>query len=62
MSEEAASDTLTDATGTGLTISVAVPVTPSLVAVIVAVPTDNVLTSPVLETVATAALSEAHVI
>jgi hypothetical protein len=53
--------TLTDATGTGVTVSVADPVCPSLVAVTVAVPTPVAVTRPEPLTVATAALSLAHV-
>src|SRR6266849_1749698 len=57
-------DTPTDATGTmgWVTVLVAVPLWPSLVAVIVAVPAPCPVTSPVLFTVATAALLEVHVI
>src|SRR6266849_497916 len=57
-------DTPSDATGTmgWVTVLVAVPLWPSLVAVIVAVPAPCPVTSPVLFTVATAALLEVHVI
>ena len=48
-------------TGTGLTVSVAVPDLPSLVAVIVAVPTVFAVASPVASTVATLVLLEPHV-
>ena len=44
--------TVTEATGTGVTVTVAEPEVPSLVAVIVAVPTAIAVTRPVLETVA----------
>src|SRR5439155_423585 len=47
---------VTDATGTGVTVTVAVPLCPSLVAVIVAVPAVTPVTSPPALTVATAVL------
>src|SRR5712691_7344326 len=47
--------------GGAVTVSAAVPLWPSLVAVMVADPTATPLTTPLLETVATAALSLAHV-
>src|SRR6266852_1910592 len=53
--------TLTDATGTGVTVIVAVPLCPSLVAVIVAVPAPTAVTRPLAFTVATAALLLTHV-
>jgi len=53
--------TVTDATGTGDTVTEAVPLWPSLIAVIVAVPGDIAVTSPVDETVAIASLLEDHV-
>src|SRR6266550_2541696 len=53
--------TVTDATGTGVTVMAAVPLCPSLVAVIVAEPATLVVTSPLLLTVATVVLFEAHV-
>jgi len=53
--------TLTDATGTGATVTVDDPLCPSLVAVIVAVPAPTAVTKPVALTVATATLSLAHV-
>src|SRR6266480_1998617 len=53
--------TTTDATGTSVTVAAALPAFPSLVAVIVAVPAAMPLTSPLLLTVATAALLLAHV-
>src|SRR6266576_894180 len=53
--------TVTDATGTGVTVMAAVPLWPSLVAVIVAEPATLVVTSPLLLTVATVVLFEAHV-
>jgi len=53
--------TVTDATGTGVTVTVAVPLFPSLVAVIVAVPTVTPVTSPVADTVATDVALVAHV-
>jgi hypothetical protein len=53
-----ASDAVTDATGTGLTLTGALPFFPSLVAMIFAVPALIAVTRPVAETVATAALSE----
>jgi hypothetical protein len=49
------------ATGMGVTVIEAVPFFPSLVAVIVAVPTDTAVTTPVWLTVATTALFELHV-
>jgi hypothetical protein len=48
--------TVTEATGTGVTVSVAEPEMPSLVAIIDAVPTATDVTKPVLETVATLVL------
>ncbi len=53
--------TLTEATGTAVTDTVAVPLYPSLVAVIVAAPTAAALTTPVPLTMATPALLLAHV-
>src|SRR5438445_6065312 len=53
--------TVTDATGTGVTVMAAVPLWPSLVTVIVAEPATLVVTSPLLLTVATVVLFEAHV-
>jgi hypothetical protein len=50
--------TLTDATGAGVTVSVATPVLPSLVAVIIAGPSLTAVTTPLLDTVATALLLE----
>jgi hypothetical protein len=52
--------TATLATGTGVTVRVALPLLPSLVAVIVALPAETADTRPVEETVATALLSELH--
>jgi len=49
----AAGETMTRATGIGVTVMVAVPVFPSLVAVIVADPALTPVTSPLAETVAT---------
>jgi hypothetical protein len=51
----------TPATGTGVTETVALPDLPPLVAVIVALPTDRPVTTPVGETVATVRLLELHV-
>ena len=48
--------TVTEATGTGVTVSVADPETPSLVAVITALPAATAVTKPVLDTVATLVL------
>ena len=48
--------TVTELTGAGDTVMVAVPVLPSLVAVIVAVPAETPVTTPELETVAMAPL------
>src|SRR5437016_5514215 len=53
--------TVTDATGTGVTVMAAVPLWPSLVAVIVAEPATFAVTSPVPVTVATGVLVLAHV-
>src|SRR5207247_7978643 len=53
--------TVTDATGTVLTVIVALPLCPSLVAVIVAEPAAPPVTSPLALTVATAVLLLAHV-
>ncbi len=50
-----------DATGAGVTVTEAVPATLPLVAVIVAVPAETVLTTPVAETVATADALDVHV-
>src|SRR5437667_12752553 len=57
----AAGLTLTDAPGTGVTVTVAVPLFPSLVAVIVAVPATTPVTSPLVETLATVEALDAHV-
>src|SRR5439155_14123189 len=57
----AAGLTVTDATGTLVTVTVAVPLCPSLVAVIVAAPAATPVTKPLAETVATAALLVAQV-
>ena len=53
--------TLTDATGTGVTVTVAVPLFPSLVAVIVAEPAARPVTNPLALTVARPELLLAHV-
>src|SRR5207247_11476787 len=53
--------TVTDAPGTLVTVTVAVPLCPSLVAVIVAAPAATPVTKPLAETVATAALLVAQV-
>ena len=53
---------LTDATGTTLTVTAALPVTPSLVAVIVTAPAATPVTSPVDETVAVAGALDTQVI
>jgi hypothetical protein len=53
--------TITVATGIGLTVIVAPPVLPSLVAVICAEPVASAVTTPLKETVATLVLSEDHV-
>jgi hypothetical protein len=55
-------DTSTVDTGTGVTVMSAVPLLPSLVAVIFAVPTVTAVTSPLADTVATLGLSLAYVI
>jgi hypothetical protein len=52
--------TLTVATGTAVTLIDAVPVCPSLVAVMVAAPTDTAVTRPLVLTVATPRLLELH--
>src|SRR5262245_25213624 len=54
--------TTTVATGIGVTVTVAFPVFPSLVAVIVADPGVTPVTSPVFDTVATAGLPDVNVI
>ncbi|HKR09470.1 MAG TPA: hypothetical protein VJS39_09795 [Gemmatimonadaceae bacterium] len=54
--------TVTDATAAGVTVRVALPVLPSLVAVIFAVPGATAVTTPVADTVAIAELSELQVI
>ncbi len=53
-------DTLTDATGIGITVIVAAPVFPSLVADIVAVPTDTLVITPFASTAATDGTDELH--
>ena len=53
--------TVTLYTTTDETVTVAVPLFPSLVAVMVAAPTATAVTSPLLDTVATAAPPEVHV-
>src|SRR6266581_1060814 len=53
--------TVTDATGTFATVTLAVPLGPSLVAVIVAVPAATPVTSPVADTLAIAPFALAHV-
>src|SRR5712691_5283823 len=59
--EGPAGATVTEATGTTVTVTLAVPLWPSLVAVIVAEPATFAVTSPLLETVATDVLLEDHV-
>ena len=59
--EAVAGETATEATGTGVTVTAALPALPSLVAVIVAVPTAPLVTSPLLLTVATPGLLLTHV-
>jgi hypothetical protein len=54
--------TVTVATGAGVTVSAALPVLVSLVAMILAVPADTAVTSPLGETVATDVLLELHAI
>ena len=53
--------TVTVATGTGMTVSDASPLFPSLVAEIFALPAATAVTTPPAETVATLTLSEDHV-
>src|SRR5207247_3654425 len=53
--------TVTDATGTRFTVTAAVPLCPSLVAVIVAALAATPVTSPVEDTVATAGVPDAQV-
>src|SRR5712691_409091 len=53
--------TVTEATGTGFTVTVARPVIPSLVALIVAVPAATPVTRPPVDTVATPRALDAHV-
>src|SRR2546422_10123406 len=53
--------TVTDATGTRFTVTAAVPLCPSLVAVIVAAPAATPVTSPVEDTVATVGALDAQV-
>ena len=53
--------TVTVATGIGTTVTVAVPVFPSLVAVMVTVPSVTPVTAPAADTIATAGLAEPHV-
>jgi len=54
-------DRVTLATGAGLTVSVALPVFPSLIAMICTDPGATAVTLPVVDTVATALLPELHV-
>jgi len=54
--------TVTDATGTFATVTLAVPLCPSLVAVIVTVPAATPATSPVADTVAIAVFELAQLI
>ena len=56
-----AGETVTVPTGTGTMVTDAVPDFPSLIAVIVAVPRVTPVTTPVVDTVATAVLLDAHV-
>jgi len=56
------SDTVTDATGTTLTVTVANPLRPSLVAVMFALPTVSAVTNPLLDTVATVLFDDDHTI
>jgi len=56
------SDTVTLATGTAVTVSTALPLWPSLVAVMVVVPAASVVATPLLFTVATAVFELLHVI
>src|SRR5687767_5499975 len=53
--------TVTEATGMGTTVTAAVPLFPSLVAVIVALPAAAPVTSPLAETVATPLALVVHV-
>jgi hypothetical protein len=55
-------ETVTAATGAGVTVIVAFPLFPSLVALILAVPSATAVTTPWASTVATAVLFEAQVI
>src|SRR5205085_9240482 len=55
---DAARVTPTEATGIGVTVSGALPVWPPLAALICAVPSAIAVTTPVVDTVATAVLSE----
>jgi hypothetical protein len=56
----AGDETVTVATGAGVTVRVALPVLPSLVAMMLAVPTVTAVTTPWPSTVATAVLAELH--
>jgi len=58
----AASETPTVATGATLTVTVAKPVRPSLVAIMSALPTATAVTTPVLDTVAIAPFDDDHTI
>ena len=53
--------TVTEATGIGVTVTVAVPFLPPLAAVIVAVPAATPVTRPLADTVATAPALDAHI-
>jgi hypothetical protein len=59
---DAASETVTVATGACVTVIVAFPAIPSLVAVMLAVPTETPVTTPCAETVATAVLLDVQTI
>jgi len=50
-----------DATGAGMTVTVALPLIPSLVAVIVAVPTDTLVIAPLASITATDGTDELHI-
>jgi hypothetical protein len=54
--------TVTDATGMGVTVMVALPLTPSAIAVIVAEPGATAVTSPLASTVATDSSLDSHAI
>jgi hypothetical protein len=62
MADSCDNDTVTETTGTGVTVTATLPVLPSLVALIVAAPGLTAVTTPSVDTVAVAGASVAHAI